>query len=165
MKFFLAIAAAVMTAFLTTTDARAATVRMGTLQCHIDGNAGFIVGSHTGLTCVLRRLNGVREYYHGSITKIGVDVGFTADTELVWLVFAPSLQIEPGALEGRYWGVSAEATAGVGIGANVLIGGFDRSINLQPISVQGQTGVDIAAGVAGMRLIHSQPEPAFPVKR
>ena len=165
MKVLLAIAAAAMVVLAMTADARAATVRIGTLECNIEGNAGFIVGSHAGLTCVLKRVNGVREDYHGSITKVGIDAGFTAETVLVWVVFAPSLQIEPGALEGRYWGVSAEATAGVGIGANVLIGGFDRSINLQPLSLQGQTGVDIAAGVAGMRLIHSAPAAEVPYKR
>lgn len=164
MRLLSAIALAMVAAFLATGDARAASVRIGSLECHIEGNAGFIVGSHANLTCVFKRINGVREDYDGSITKVGVDAGFTADTALLWIVFAPTLQIEPGSLEGRYWGVSAEATAGVGVGANVLVGGFDRSINLQPVSLQGQTGVNIAAGVAGMRLIHPVAEP-LPLKK
>lgn len=165
MRVLSAVAVALVTAFFMTADARAATVRIGVLECDIAGNAGFIVGSHTDLTCVFKRIGGPPEDYYGTITKVGLDAGFTAETALVWVVFAPSLQVTPGALEGRYWGVSAEATAGVGIGTNVLIGGFDRSINLQPVSLQGQTGVNIAAGVAGMRLRHATPQPVGPLKK
>lgn len=153
MRVLFAIAAAAMTAFVASDDAAAeATVRVGSLECNVSGSTGFIVGSKTGLACDFKRVGGQVEKYEGSITKIGIDVGFTSGSKLIWVVLAPSSQIAPGALDGRYYGVTAEATAAVGVGANVLIGGFDSSINLQPLSVQGQTGLDIAAGVAEMHL-------------
>ncbi len=132
-------------------------VRVGTLVCDIAGGAGYILASRKVLGCDFKRLGGPNEVYDGSITKVGVDVGITTGTRLIWAVFAPTTSIDSTALEGRYWGVTAEATPGVGIGANVLIGGFDRSINLQPISVQGQLGANLAAGVAQMRLVSPPP--------
>jgi len=158
MRVILAIAAVMMTAVLAPKSAdAAATVRMGSLECNVSGETGFIVGSKAGLDCQFKRANGTVEDYDGSITKLGLDVGFTAETVLIWAVFAPSTQLTPGAIEGRYYGVQASATAGVGVGANVLVGGFDRAINLQPLSVQGQTGVDVAAGVAEMHLRYVAP--------
>ena len=130
----------------------AATIRVGMLVCDIAGGPGFIIGSRKSLSCDFSRIGGPTEYYDGSILKLGVDAGLTDGTRLVWAVFAPSLQVTEGALEGGYYGVTAEATAVIGLGANVLIGGFDRSINLQPVSVQGQVGVNVAAGVAQLRL-------------
>lgn len=136
------------------------TFRLGILTCNIEGGAGFIVGSRKLLACTYRPAgNAPREVYDGSITKIGVDIGATGGTALAWLVLAATNQLTPGFLEGRYFGVTAEATPGVGVGGNVLIGGFDRSIVLQPISVQGQVGANVAAGIAGMRLISPPPAP------
>ncbi len=158
MKMLIAIAAVMMTALLPASNASAeASIRIGTLECRVASDVGFIVGSKAGLSCQFKRANGTVEEYEGSITKIGVDVGFTSDTVIIWAVLAPASKNEPGLLEGRYYGVSAEATAGVGVGANALIGGFDSAINLQPLSVQGQTGVDIAAGVAEMHLRYAAP--------
>lgn len=142
------------------------TVRLGVLTCDIDGGAGFILGSRKLLACTYRPAgNAPREYYDGAITRIGIDVGATGGAALAWLVLAPTNQLTPGFLEGRYYGVGAEATPGVGVGANVLIGGFDRSIVLQPISVQGQVGASLAAGVAGLRLVDANQPPAGVYKR
>lgn len=153
MRVLTAIAATCLTAFVTTGMAEAKEkVEVGSLECNVSGDTGFIVGSKAALTCAFKRVGGDVEKYDGSITKIGLDVGFTSDTKMVWVVLAPTSDVDPGALAGRYYGVSAEATAGVGVGANVLVGGFDSSFNLQPLSVQGQTGVDIAAGVAELHL-------------
>jgi hypothetical protein len=70
-----------------------------------------------------------------------------------WLVLAPTKSgYGPGALAGDYTGASAQATAVVGAGANVLVGGSDRTFTLQPISVQTQTGVNVAAGVTSFHL-------------
>lgn len=158
MKVLLAIAALLMTTVLVADKASAeASVRIGTLECNIASNVGFIVGSKAGLACQFKRANGTVEEYEGSITKLGIDAGFTSDTVVIWAVLAPASRNEPGLLEGRYYGVTAEATAGVGVGANLLVGGFDSAINLQPLSVQGQTGVDIAAGVAEMHLRYAAP--------
>jgi len=89
--------------------------------------------------------------YTGSITKFGLDLGATAGGEMAWSVFAPSNK-RFGALAGHYGGATAEATVGAGVGANVLVGGSNRTVTLQPLSVQGQTGLNLAVGVAGLEL-------------
>ncbi|MCF3935231.1 DUF992 domain-containing protein [Acuticoccus sp. M5D2P5] len=127
-------------------------VEAGELRCRVSGGLGLIVGSRKSLECTYSGVSGVTEVYDGTITKLGIDIGETQEGELVWGVLAPASSVEPGALAGKYYGVSADVTAGVGVGANVLVGGFDRSISLQPVSVQGQVGANIAAGVAEMSL-------------
>jgi hypothetical protein len=94
---------------------------------------------------------GPREVYVGSITKFGLDIGATAGGEMVWAVYAPTDR-RFGALAGNYGGASAEATVGAGLGANVLVGGSNRTVALQPLSVQGQAGFNVAAGVSELRL-------------
>jgi hypothetical protein len=127
--------------------------RTGTLTCDISGGIGMIIASKKSVACVFTPANAgaPREVYTGSITKIGVDIGATTGGEMVWAVFAPSSRLF-GALAGDYVGGSAEATVGAGLGANVLLGGSNRTVALQPISVQGQTGLNIAAGVTGLEL-------------
>ncbi|MCF3933952.1 DUF992 domain-containing protein [Acuticoccus sp. M5D2P5] len=139
-------------------------IRVGLLTCHVDGGFGLILGSRKTLQCQYDGVGGTKEIYEGSITKLGVDLGETGGSAIAWAVFAPTTQLSPGALEGHYYGVTAEVTPGVGVGANVLIGGFDRSINLQPVSLQGQVGANIAAGIAGMRLRNAVPQPPIVVK-
>ena len=127
-------------------------VKLGVLSCEVAGGAGFIIGSSKAVDCVYDPASGARrEHYTGSIGKFGVDIGVTDRTVLAWAVFAPG-KVGKGALRGTYTGASAEATVLVGLGANVLVGGFKKGINLQPISVQGQTGLNIAAGVASLKL-------------
>jgi Protein of unknown function (DUF992) len=126
--------------------------KAGTLSCDISGGLGLIITSKKELTCMFTpSAAGPREVYSGSITKFGLDLGATTGGEMVWAVFAPSDR-RFGALAGEYGGASAEATVGGGLGANVLVGGSDRTVALQPISVQGQTGLNLAVGVTGMRL-------------
>lgn len=128
-------------------------VRIGVLECTVAGGAGFIFGSSKELGCTYRPAGGgAPERYVGTISRFGIDIGATSQSEIVWGVLAPTGSPAPGSLAGTYVGVSAEATAGVGLGANALVGGFGRSIVLNPVSVQAQTGVDIAAGVAELRL-------------
>jgi len=128
-------------------------VNVGLLKCKIDGGTGFFVGSTKTLDCIFKsnRNRGRRDRYVGEITKIGADIGFTEGATLVWAVFAPG-RVHRGSLAGMYVGASGQATLGVGLGANVLIGGFDSSINLQPVSFQGQKGWNVAGGLAGLRL-------------
>ncbi len=127
-------------------------IKVGVLTCRVEGGAGFFIGSAKGVDCMFKPAGGGRaEHYVGSIGKLGLDIGITEDTVMGWLVFAPG-KVNSGALKGSYSGVSAEATAGIGIGANVLIGGFRQSINLQPVSVQAQTGLNVAAGIASLSL-------------
>jgi hypothetical protein len=132
--------------------AQAAGVQIGTLTCHVEPGFGLVLGSSKDVNCDFRAAQGFTEHYIGNITKIGVDIGFTRGGTMVWAVFAPSSDRAPGALEGGYGGVTAGATVGVGVGANVLLGGFDRSITLQPLSVEGNTGLNLAAGIGAMRL-------------
>lgn len=126
-------------------------VKVGVLNCHIAGGVGFLIGSSKNVECTFKRSGGGREHYVGSIGKLGVDVGITDETVLGWVVFAPG-KVSRGALKGSYTGASAEATVGLGVGANVLVGGFRKGINLQPLSLQAQTGLNVAAGVASLHL-------------
>ena len=154
-KLALSTAAVLLTAgSFFTAPAQAAGVQIGTLTCHVQPGIGLILGSSKGMDCDYRAAQGFGEHYVGSVTKIGVDIGYTRGGTMVWAVFAPSSDLAPGALEGRYGGVTAGATVGVGLGANVLLGGFDKSIALQPLSVEGNTGLNLAAGIGAMNLRH-----------
>jgi hypothetical protein len=126
-------------------------VKIGMLTCNVDGGVGMIIGSSKGVDCVFEGTVGQRERYTGSIGKLGLDIGVTGKAVMAWAVFAPG-KLKAGALAGHYAGASAEATIAVGLGANVLVGGSDKSIALQPLSVQAQTGLNVAAGVASLRL-------------
>jgi len=133
-------------------SAQANRTKVGTLSCDISGGIGLIITSKKDLTCMFTPSQpGPREVYVGSITKFGLDLGATAGGEMVWAVFAPTNR-KFGALAGDYGGATAEATVGVGLGANVLVGGSDRTVALQPVSVQGQAGLNVAAGVTDLRL-------------
>jgi len=146
----LAVAAAV--ALPIPASAQANRTKVGTLSCDISGGIGLIITSKKDLTCMFTPSQpGPREVYVGSITKFGLDLGATAGGEMVWDVFAPTNR-KFGALAGDYGGATAEATVGVGLGANVLVGGSDRTVALQPVSVQAQAGLNVAAGVAELRL-------------
>ena len=126
--------------------------KVGSLTCDISGGIGAIIASKKSLTCMFTPSQpGPREVYVGSITKFGLDIGATSGGEMVWSVLAPSDR-KFGALAGHYVGASAEATVGAGVGANVLVGGSNRTITLQPLSVQGQTGLNLAAGVTEIDL-------------
>jgi Protein of unknown function (DUF992) len=127
-------------------------VKIGVLSCRVEGGAGFFIGSAKGVDCMYRPAGGGKpEHYVGSIGKLGIDIGITRDTVMGWVVIAPG-KMRAGSLKGSYNGISAEATAGVGLGANILVGGFRQSINLQPLSLQAQTGLNIAAGVTNLSL-------------
>lgn len=132
--------------------AQAAHVEIGVLNCTVQGGAGFVFGSSKNIDCTFKGASGGTEHYYGSIDKFGIDLGFTNKSKIVWTVFAPSADIPVGALAGNYGGVSAEATVGLGVGANALVGGSQDSIALQPVSVQGQQGLNIALGVSEMKL-------------
>ena len=124
---------------------------IGTLTCNVAGGVGFIFGSSKELSCLFTRTNGKAERYTGSIKKFGVDIGFTKEAQMVWLVFAPG-NVAPGALAGSYGGATASGTVGVGVGANVLVGGSNQQVTLQPVSVEGSTGLNVAAGIGAVDL-------------
>ncbi len=128
-----------------------AQTRVGALECNVSGGVGFVITSSKALSCAFVTESGRLERYAGTIQKFGLDIGVTGPGKLVWAVFAPSAP-GPGALQGEYAGASASITAGVGVGANVLVGGSNRTISLQPLSVQVQTGLDLSAGVGAIQL-------------
>ena len=127
-------------------------VQVGVLECRGGASIGFIVGSVTNLGCVLRATGRPDDFYVATIRKVGLDLGITQESVLAWGVFAPVNRLGPGDLAGNYAGAQGSATLGVGVGGNVLVGGSNNSIALQPLSVQGQVGVAIAAGLESLEL-------------
>jgi len=128
-------------------------VQVGRLACTVDGGVGLVFGSSKDVGCTLHKRNGGSESYYGSINKIGLDIGVTERTEIIWIVFnAGDYAYAPGALAGTYVGASGEASIGVGGGANWLIGGSRDSFMLQPFSAQVQTGLNLAVGLTGLTL-------------
>lgn len=149
---FAALAVAAAVALPGPTMAQANRTKAGTLTCDISAGIGLIITSKKEVTCMFTPTSsGPREVYVGSISKFGLDVGATAGGEMVWAVYAPTSR-RFGALAGHYGGASGEATVGAGLGANVLVGGSDRTVALQPVSVQGQAGLNLAVGVASLDL-------------
>jgi hypothetical protein len=132
-------------------EAQPRRVQVGTLACSISAGVGLVVASQRNVSCNFQPDNGPPEAYTGTMTRVGVDVGFTTGGAMVWGVFADTNRFA-GMLNGTYAGATAEATAGAGVGANVLIGGSNRSVALQPLSVQGQVGLNVAAGVGALEL-------------
>ena len=134
------------------TNAQQAKVQIGVLECRGGASVGFIVGSVTNLGCVLRAGNRPDDFYVATIRKVGLDIGVTQESVLAWGVFAPVAQFGPGDLAGNYAGAQGSATLGIGVGGNVLVGGSANSIALQPLSLQGSTGLSVAAGLESLEL-------------
>jgi len=127
-------------------------VRAGILQCQGGQNVGFVVGSVTNLECVFRSEGRRPEPYIARVQRIGLDLGITEQTQLQWAVSAPTTRLGRGELAGSYGGVGANASIGIGGGGNFLVGGPANAYALQPISLQGQTGLNVTAGIAGLEL-------------
>ena len=133
--------------------AQSAKLEAGTLTCKGSGSVGLVLGSKQTLSCVFAPTGGrPRENYSATITRIGLDVGVKGASTMVWTVLYSTDNIPARALNGTYSGVSADASIGVGVGANALVGGSKNSVVLQPLSVQGQTGLNLAVGVSGLKL-------------
>lgn len=148
LKFLAAAALAVAFAVPAQADSK-----VGTLDCDVSAGVGMVITSQKGVRCVFTPTTTRKpEIYAGAITKFGLDVGFTSGGKMIWAVYAPTTAKLRGALSGNYAGASAEATVGAGLGANALVGGNNQTITLQPISIQGQAGLNLAVGVAGLRL-------------
>ncbi len=124
----------------------------GQLKCDVSGGLSYILGSSRALDCVYTPTNFPPEFYQGRINKIGIDIGFQRRGVIVWAVLSPGLTRGPGALTGNYVGVTADVAAGVGAGANALVGG--NKVVLQPLSVSGSVGVNLAAGIGNISLTY-----------
>ncbi|PTE09968.1 DUF992 domain-containing protein [Mesorhizobium helmanticense] len=148
--------AAALATTLLAVPVNAGTLRLGTLDCTIDGGTGYVITSNKGVSCTFRPYDhGPSEKYTGMISKLGVDIGQTHQGQLAWAVLAATRSRDEGDLAGRYYGVNAEASVVTGGGANLLVGGLDGAFMLEPLSVQAQTGVNLAVAVASLELIHS----------
>jgi hypothetical protein len=146
-----AILAAAMMALAAAPAAGQAGINIGTLTCNVSGSIGYIITSAKSMACTFSPADGPPQHYSGVIRKYGLDIGYSGEAVMTWVVFAPG-SVSRGALQGSYAGASAEISAGLGLGANALVGGFDGSVALQPLSIQGQTGLNVAAGVASLEL-------------
>jgi hypothetical protein len=127
-------------------------VQVGVLECRGGASVGFVVGSVTNLGCVLRVQGFPEDRYIATIRKVGLDLGITQETALAWAVYAPVNRLGPGDLAGDYAGAQGSASVGVGGGGNWLVGGSNNTIALQPLSLQGQVGLNIAAGLESLEL-------------
>jgi len=129
--------------------------QVGTLRCELPGGVGYIVGSVREASCEYRPNIGRNavDLYMGRFKKVGVDVGATGPSVMAWAVIAHSKDLGPGDLAGKYRGASASVAAVIGGGANLLVGGSDITVSLQPLSVEGQTGLSVAAGYSSLTLI------------
>jgi hypothetical protein len=155
-------AGAALGALLIATPGRAA-VDVGTLTCNIGGGPGYLIGSSRPIACTFTSPTG-SEHYVGNVSKLGMDVGYLRSGRMIWNVVAanPMPRPAPGMLAGSYTGVTGSAAVGVGAGANVLVGGNDRSFTLQPVSIVGQRGFDVAAGLEQMNLQYQPSGPNPP---
>ncbi len=133
-------------------QAAKANVKIGVIRCDVAGGLSFVFGSTRKLECVYSPSGDYpSERYTGEIDKYGVDIGYVESGVIIWAVMAPTTAISRGALSGTYVGVSADVAAGAGLGANVLVGG-GKSLALQPLSVTGSQGINIAAGLSQVQL-------------
>jgi hypothetical protein len=149
---FLALAGVLAVAAPVQAQSSKAGVKAGLLRCNVASGFGLVFGSSKDLKCIYSpAAGGASQRYTGKIQKFGVDIGYTQSGVLVWAVFAPTNDVAGGALQGQYVGGSAEATAGLGLGANALVGG-GNSIALQPVSISGQKGLNIAGGIGAVTL-------------
>lgn len=145
------IAAALVATGLMLTPAHANGVKLGTLTCNIEGGVGYLIGSVRNGECVFKSNDNNAEHYRATFSRLGVDVGVTGNKTIVWAVFGADGKSN-GGLKGVYTGLNAETTLVVGVGANALVGGLDRGIVLNPVSVSMQTGINVAGGLATLTL-------------
>lgn len=149
------VAGAAIAAVATTaaTPAAADYLKIGVLTCATGPSIGLLITSSEKIVCSFVPDGGEAEHYSGQIRKFGLDIGVTAASVIIWGVFAAQSGYVPGSLAGRYAGVSAESSVVVGLGANVLVGGSGQSMALQPLSIQGQVGLNLAVGVTELDLV------------
>jgi len=128
-------------------------VKAGVLRCDVQGNMSFVFGSSRNVSCTFQpEATRAVEHYGGEIKKFGVDLGYVENGVIYWAVIAPTSDLGRGALAGQYAGGTAAVAAGYGLGANALIGGGNRSIALQPVSVEGMKGINVAGGIGILSL-------------
>jgi hypothetical protein len=145
---------AALMVILATHSAAQNRVQTGVLECLSNPTFGAIIGSVRTMNCVFKPAQGREQYYSGTQARVGIDLGVQAGAAILWAVFAPTRQLGPGELQGTFAGVSADAAAVLGVGANVLVGGSNNTVTLQPLSVEGQLGISAALGVSALTLTY-----------
>ena len=148
------LAAAVLVGLAASTGMAAAqsSIAAGVLECRAGPSTSFLIGSIRDFDCLFQPVDGPLQRYGATIQRLGIDIGWSTNAVMVWNVFAPTGVVGPGALSGGYGGVSAGAAVGIGLGANALAGGLDNSFALQPLSFEGQTGLNAYAGISTLEL-------------
>jgi hypothetical protein len=127
--------------------------QVGMLNCRLNPSIGFIIAGHQTMECrFTQNAPYPPQAYEGALNTVGINIGFTAGGVLGWAVFAPTVGAPAGALAGEYLGASADVGLGLGVGANVLIGGSGRTFALQPLSIEGSVAVDVTLGVSALKL-------------
>ena len=120
-------------------QAAPATFEAGTVKCTGGEGVGLIVGSKKSYDCTFKPVQGLPERYVATVTKVGLDVGVTGKTTMIWTVLTASSPLKRRALSGKYYGAAADASVGVGGGANVLVGG---SKEVDHIAATERAGAD-----------------------
>ncbi len=149
--------ALMLMASMAAANAQQGRLQVGVLTCEGGQNVGYVVGSTTDLTCTFESQGRRPEPYIATVKRFGVDLGFTQQTGLAWAVYAPTNRIGRGDLAGHFGGVGANASVGVGVGGNLLVGGSNNAFSLQPLSLQGQTGLNATAGIIDVTLRPAEP--------
>lgn len=153
MKSFTMAALAALVGLLPVSAEAQNSTQVGTLSCDVSAGLGLFVVQKQKLTCVFLQNGGTTgESYVGSLDQFGVELGGVEAGHLIWGVIAATVGVPQGALAGKYAGVGANASVGVGAGANILVGGSEKAFSLQPLSVEGQIGINIAGGVTSITL-------------
>jgi hypothetical protein len=125
----------------------------GVLRCKLNPSIGFVIFGHQSMECrFVPSYPGAPQIYDGALNTVGIDVGVIGTGGLAWAVLAPTSGVAAGALAGEYVGASGDVALGAGVGANVLIGGSQRSIALQPVSVEGSVAMDVTLGLSALQL-------------
>jgi Protein of unknown function (DUF992) len=125
----------------------------GVLRCKINPSIGFVIFGHQSMECrFVSSPPGPQQVYDGALNTVGIDIGVVGAGGLAWAVLAPTSGIPAGALAGEYVGASGDIALGPGVGANVLVGGSQRSFALQPVSLEGSVAMDVTLGLSALQL-------------
>lgn len=153
-----------LVAALTPAAASAQSAKVGALHCHISGGVGMILVENQALDCVYEDASGAPPtHYIGRLTNVGLNIGINGPGEMVWGVVAATNSVAPGALAGDYVGAQGSVAVGAGAGGAVLVGGSNKTISLQPISVSAETGLNLSAGIGNLSLQYMPVTPPPPL--
>ena len=128
--------------------------KIGILICYmVPGNSiNLLFYSSQSVMCELWDGRGLAERYRGSTgIGFGLDLEARTNERITFTVFATNFRRGAYQLAGRYRGVKASATLGLGGGIQLLVGGGNKSISLQP-ALSETRGFGVSAGVGYLYL-------------